>query len=140
MNGHRTRMDGFIAGAVLNMDALDALEAISSSQREVTSVALSALGEEYGVRDEIGFRAVVTVLGDIHETLDVLKDTAQCRGTGPADATAGRTMSPLLAQVVASLERTTRLRRELATRPPSYGMPRPPVERAPMPRSSPPRW
>ncbi len=71
-----TRIDGFIVEATGNLATVDALEAISA-QMEVARVALFAIGRECGIRRDPSFSALVTVWGDLHETLDSLKNHIQ---------------------------------------------------------------
>jgi hypothetical protein len=81
-----TRIERFIVGAAGNMDTVDALHAISS-QMEVAHIALYAIGRAHGLNKEIDFTAVVTFLGDLHETLDSLRDHMQHVETAqPAEA------------------------------------------------------
>ncbi len=71
-----TRIEGFIVGAAGNMDTIDALHAISS-QMEVAHIALYAIGRAHGLNKEIDFTALVTFLGDLHETIGSLMDHMQ---------------------------------------------------------------
>ena len=68
-----TRIESFIIDAAGNMDTVDALEAISR-QLEVAQITFFAVGRTHGISKETDYEAAVTFLGDLHDTLDSLKN------------------------------------------------------------------
>lgn len=69
-----TRISGFLDDAVMNVPAVDALEAIKD-QLEVAQVALYHLAGEVDARDEL--RPVLTTLLDTQELIEALVKTAR---------------------------------------------------------------